>query len=127
MMIFRAIFVTNERSEVNHKMNLRSFTVELGRRLRVARREARKTQEQAGAVVDVSASTVGRWERGDGSPTMAQLYTLARFYKKPLRELSFIGPQADYVDISELPSELQELVRTQVDGLIKWTKIQPPR
>lgn len=98
-------------------MSLRSFTIEQGRLLKMARRDAGKTRREIAAAIRRSAATVGRWERGEGSPTLGEVYTLARFLRLPLRRLMLLGGDGESLDLSDLPPEFRELVRDHVRRL----------
>lgn len=102
-------------------MNAHSFSAEQGRRIRLARMDARRTQEEAGAAVGKSAATIGRWERGSASPTTKELYTLSRFLKVPLRRVALVD-DGEYIDVADLPPDLQGLLKAHVDGLTQWVR-----
>lgn len=93
------------------------FQIEMGRRLSKARRDAGKTQEEAGKAVDKSAATIGRWERGSGSPTIGELYTMSRLYRCQLSELSF-GARPELLDISNLWPDTQNIIRRHIEYLL---------
>lgn len=121
----RAIVVIDDFCEVGHiSMSSRSFTEEQGRIFKHARIAAGKTQQETGAVAGKSAATVRRWENGDGSPTWSQLYAIARFFRMPVRKLQYGGEEGDFLDLSDLPDEIRELVRVHVEGLIRWSRAQ---
>lgn len=100
-------------------MSVRSFAELQGQLIAKARREAGKTQEEAAKAVEVSATTIGRWERGQAGPTMPELYMLARFFKIPLRQLVFLGRDDDRLDLSCLPLVFQAAIREHVKNLRK--------
>lgn len=100
-------------------MSVRSFAELQGQLIAKARREANKTQEEAAKAVDKSPATIGRWERGHASPTMSDLYVLARLFRIPLRQLAFVGREDDRLDLSCLPPAFQCAIREHVKMLRK--------
>ena len=55
------------------------------RRLRLGREQAGLTQEAAADRSEISRATIGRYERGEITPTRANLETLAALYGRPAR------------------------------------------
>lgn len=56
-------------------------------RLREIRTENKMTTMQLGAVLGVSHTTIGRWEKGEILPSIEHLYNIAKYF----------GVSADYL------------------------------
>lgn len=93
------------------------FQIQLGRRLRVARKAAEMTLQQAATAIGVSASTVSRMEDGSTSPYVPQLYALSRLYGRQFSELA-VGSEPEHIDISELWPDTQNIIRRHVEYLL---------
>lgn len=50
----------------------------------IAAARGRRTQEEAAAAVGVHRNTIGRWERGEGYPSPAELGRLCDCYEMPI-------------------------------------------
>lgn len=57
------------------------------KRLREIRTENKMTTMQLGAVLGVSHTTIGRWEKGEILPSIEHLYNIAKYF----------GVSADYL------------------------------
>ena len=65
---------------------------EIGRRLAAARIDEKLTQAELGRELNVSASTVTRWEAGGSCPDAAQLVTLSAIVGRPVHHLLGVEP-----------------------------------
>lgn len=54
------------------------------KRLRALREQLRMTQEALGQLVGVTRQTIAAWEKGDSTPTLAQLFKLSRVMGVPI-------------------------------------------
>lgn len=68
-------------SEVDKSKKL---AIEIGRRVRIAREEARVSQLQVGVAIGVSDKTISGYESGRISPPIDKLMDLADLFKKPI-------------------------------------------
>lgn len=62
----------------------RKVAVEIGKRLRIAREEAKMSQLQVGVAIGVSDKTISGYESGRISPPIDKLVHLADLFKKPI-------------------------------------------
>ncbi len=62
----------------------RKLSQELGRRIKLAREEARLSQLQVGVSIGVSDKTISGYESGRISPPIDKLLSLADLFKKPI-------------------------------------------
>jgi transcriptional regulator with XRE-family HTH domain len=81
--------------------------VEVGSRLREARKRAGLTQTQLAEAADLALETVSRVERGVQSPTVDNLQTMARVLGTSLATLVGEGGEAP---IEQLPPEVGRIV-----------------
>ena len=65
---------------------------EIGRRLAAARIDEKLTQAELASEVNVSASTVARWETGGSCPDAAQLVTISAIVGRPVHHLLGVEP-----------------------------------
>ena len=65
---------------------------EIGRRLAAARIDEKLTQAELARELNVSASTVTRWEAGGSCPDAAQLVTISAIVGRPVHHLLGVEP-----------------------------------
>lgn len=97
-------------------MNSISFGKEIGKRMRSARKKARKTLQQAGEHVKVSRMTISRWEAGTSSPEIDQAYNLSFLYRVPFSVMIF-GERPGMLDVSRLWPHTQNALKRHVERL----------
>ena len=90
-----------------------------GEFLATRRRRAGPSQAKAAAVVDVSRGTVGRWERGEASPSLDKLVVLLDLYGVPHRERWWLFG-GDPERGAELARHVVRLDRESEYGLPCW-------
>lgn len=86
---------------------------DLGFILKNLRAEAGYTQQQIAYRMEVSVTTVGRWENNYKMPSLQKLLTLSAFYNVPLDYLVGIEKERSIV-INRLTREQQNLLNTLV-------------
>jgi len=90
----------------------------LAERLQSAREAAKLTQDDFARVVRVHPSTVSRWERGIGEPTISELLTVS---KVTGANVGWLATGVDSTDAPvgdhELPRVLQEFLATPIGKL----------
>lgn len=77
------------------------LSLELGRRLKQAREDARMSQLQVGVALGVSDKTISGYESGRISPPIDKLMNLADLFKKPISFFLGADPK-DYKVASRL-------------------------
>jgi transcriptional regulator with XRE-family HTH domain len=91
---------------------------ELGRRIKIAREEARMTQLQVGVALGVSDKTISGYESGRIAPPVDKLMELADLFKKPISFFLGADPReyrvssrlrAVEVSLREVRKQLQEI------------------
>lgn len=97
---------------------VRSLSIEIGRRLKQAREEARKSQLQVAVYLGVSDKTVSGYESGRITPPIDKLVALGDFFKKPITYFLGEDPK-DYrvasrlrsveVSMTEIKQQLKEI------------------
>ena len=65
---------------------------EIGRRLAAARIDEKLTQAELAREVNVSPSTVARWETGGSCPDAVQLVTISAIVGRPVHHLLGVEP-----------------------------------
>lgn len=96
----------------------RHLALELGRRLKQAREEARMSQLQVGVSLGVSDKTISGYEAGRISPPIDKLIALADLFKKPISFFLGADPR-DYkvssrlraveIALNEIKTQLKEI------------------
>ncbi len=79
----------------------RELTKELGKRIKIAREEARMSQLQVGVALAVSDKTISGYESGRIAPPIDKLIHLADLFKKPIAFFLGADPR-DYKVASRL-------------------------
>jgi transcriptional regulator with XRE-family HTH domain len=97
---------------------VRTLSMEIGRRLKQAREEARKSQLQVAVYLGVSDKTVSGYESGRITPPIDKLVALGDFFKKPITYFLGEDPK-DYrvasrlraveVSMTEIKQQLKEI------------------
>jgi transcriptional regulator with XRE-family HTH domain len=100
---------------------------ELGKRIKIAREEARMTQLQVGVALGVSDKTISGYEAGRIAPPIDKLMELADLFKKPITFFLGSDPReyrvssrlrAVEVALREIRKQLQEIkLLSQVSDL----------
>jgi len=92
----------------------------LAERLQSAREAAKLTQDEFAQVVKVHPSTVSRWERGIGEPTISELITVA---KVTGANVGWLATGVDSTDAPvgdhELPRVLREFLETPIGKMAR--------
>lgn len=96
----------------------KNLGLELGRRIKLAREEARLSQLQVGVSLGVSDKTISGYESGRIMPPVDKLLSLADLFKKPIAFFLGADPR-DYkvasrlraveISLREIRQQLQEI------------------
>lgn len=98
----------------------RRLALELGRKLRQAREEARLSQLQVGVALGVSDKTISGYESGRISPPIDKLMSLAELFKKPIGFFLGADPK-DYRVASRLRAV--EVSLLEIRNMLKEIKL----
>jgi transcriptional regulator with XRE-family HTH domain len=92
----------------------------LAERLQTAREAAQLNQNDFAGVVGVHPSTMSRWERGIGEPTVSELLKVAKVTGANFGWLATGVPSSDEPDGDDhLPHVLQEFLATPIGGIAR--------
>lgn len=96
----------------------RNLNIELGKRIKTAREEARMSQLQVGVSLGVSDKTISGYESGRISPPIDKLVSIADLFKKPITFFLGADPR-DYkvgsrlraveIALNEIRTQLKEI------------------
>lgn len=104
----------------------KTFNVEIGERIRIARNNANLTQEQLAEMIDVSPQYISDLERGVVGLSVATLRNICIQLSVSSDCILFQTGSAEFDynrKISQLTSEHQRLLRTMIDCFVEGVRL----
>ena len=98
----------------------------LGERLVIIRKEKGYSQEKLSAISGVSKKTIGRWERGETMPAIADIASLSKVLEVPLGYLLGETVVNETISKQEEVAIAQEDARVPVENEEIPTTLLPP-